>query len=155
MIQPGDIGKFVREWIPEFILFNTRLRNWYDSNCYRIFDARDENQVRGISAVRDILILRREDAPGYSLKPVIVVEGSATSFQNHKRVTLYKISVYGIDFKCNENIEKLEISPGVKITTKSQDVLKSYLEEYYMKVDSVDAVSISTIKNAVARYIKE
>jgi hypothetical protein len=148
-LRQGDIGKLVREWVPEFILFHTPLRNWYDSNCYRIFNGRDEDEVRGIPANRDILILK-ENNPHYSLKPVLVVEGSSTQIKNNKRVNMYHVSVYGINSRLAGTL--LEISPGVKNIPKSQEVLKSNIEEHYVKVSSVANVSVKDINDALAMY---
>lgn len=149
-LKPGQRGKIVRTLVPERILFNTRLRDWYDSNPYRIFDGRDEDS-KGNPAVRDVLILKNDNLCFSNARPVIVVNGCNIS--SSSSVYKYNVTVYfDADKACDELTDGAELSIDGKRASMPLEFIKSNLERNYKRVARVSVVSDKTLDDAVKLY---
>jgi len=156
-LRPGDIGKFVRDYVPEFILFGTKLRDWYDSNPYRQFDGRSEDAY-GREIKKDVLVLKNNNSCFADARPVVVVNGCANISKNKRRVYVYDITVhFDINKACDElnddeSVDNIVVSSDGKRASMSQEILKSNLEKNYRRFSTVKEASPEILENAVKYY---
>jgi hypothetical protein len=161
----NGLGKIVQAIFPKHDDSYNKFGNDYDSKPCREFDGKDTDVIHGNPAFRDILILKNEDAPGYSLRPIVAVNGCAMIPTDTGPKLFYNITVHNITKINGTPLPNMELSPGIKLTANMQQVLKSDLEKHYAKVDTVqekivdgavkvsidDAVTLA-IKGAVKKY---
>ena len=135
--KPGHIGKILRDIIPEKTLFKYKfLRDWYDSNPYRIFDGNDDDR-RG-NLLKDILVAKNYET--HKERPIIIIDGTSAISKDNKIIYQYNATLY---FDSNNS----RIS-------KNQSLPKSYVEKNFKKFSTINDFSEKSLSNILDEVIK-